>query len=215
MGGGIRNMTKGDIITKFELYMDDTTELSSQEESDLFDKIYSKVCDERPWQFARSAGTGTTSISVPYIALPSDFSYIANDGNRTDIASYAEGPIVFVGPNLSPYRVINFSDRRQYTDQDGYVYVDIANLRLYFTKQPASALAVEFDYQAVPASLTTTQSPAFPARFHDVLYHGMCSDDFIIQQSDKAKSYASEHKGAYDGYISRMALWDSRLVQLN
>lgn len=208
-------MTKAEIIAKFHLFMDDTSELSSQEESDLFDKIHAAVAADRPWEIYRKPFTGTQSTSVDYIALPSDFAYVLQNHNYTGDDMEARGPVVFVGSSYTPYRIINYGDRRQYRNQDGFAYIDIVNNRLVFTKQPASAQSVEFDYSSAPAALGLNDSPAIPARFHDIYYHLMCVDDFIIQQSDKAKSYAAENRTRAADYYASMSLWNANLVQLN
>lgn len=207
-------MTKTEIITKAQLYLDDMSELSTQEFSDLFDKIYQKVCDDRPWEFTKTSYSGTTSTSVDYVALPSDFAYLTQNHNYTDSGYEAERPVVFVGSQYSPYYVVSWSDRRQYRNADGYVYLDIPNSRLYFTKQPTSALAIEYDYHATQAALASGDTPAFPSRFHDILYHGMCVEDYIIQQSDKARSYAQENVQLYNDYLDRMAYWNAQLIQM-
>lgn len=195
--------------------MDDTSDLSSAEEEALFDKIYLKVMSQRPWQICRVPFNGTMSTSVPYIALPSDFAFLTANGNYTENNAYAAaGPVVFVGPAYTPYTVVSYADRRQYVNKGGYAYIDIVNSRLVFTKQPDQALAVEFDYCKVPATLLTSESPIFPARFHDVIYHGMCIDDFVIQQSDKAKSYATENAALMKGIMTDMEYWDAQLIQL-
>jgi len=207
-------MTKAEIIAKFHLFMDDTTELSSAEESDLFDKWYNKVMSNRPWEILRVPGTGTQSTTVPYIALPSDFAYLTQNHDDTGNNSYGEFPVIFVGANYDPYKVVNYADRRQYRTHGNVAYIDIVNSRLVFTVQPTAANAVEFDYIKVPAALTTGQSPVFPARFHDIIYHGMCTDEFVIEQSDKAKSYRAENLAAYNGYLEDMAFWNSQLIQM-
>lgn len=207
-------MTKGEIITKFELYLDDSTELSTDESSDLFDKIYRQINSDRPWEGTKTEGTGTASTSVPYISLPANFLYLTANNNFTDSSEQAGRPVVFVGTTYEPYEVISWSDRRQYRDQTGYAYIDFANSRLYFTKQPASANAVEFDYHAQQTALTTNDEPWFPEEFHDLIYHLMCVDDYIIQQSDKAKSYKSENEKMAKDYMERMVYWNSQLVQL-
>lgn len=208
-------MTKQEIITKFHLFMDDTTELSSQEESDLFDKVHALLAADRPWEIYRKEFSGTTSISVPYIALPSDFAYLLQNHNYTASDEPSAGPCVFVGSQYRPYRIINYGDRRQYRDKDGYAYIDIVNSRLVFTLQPTSAETVEFDYSSAPAALDLSDSPAIPERFHDIYYHLMCVDDFIIQQSDKAKSYAAENRTRANEIKSSIELWNANLVQLN
>tara|TARA_R110000868_G_scaffold3621_2_gene22738 strand:- start:8 stop:631 length:624 start_codon:yes stop_codon:yes gene_type:complete len=207
-------MIASEIITKFELFMDDTTDLSSTEELDLLNKIYTRVCMDRPWEFLKKAFTGTTSGTLTYISLPSDFAYLTQNANYTDSSYSASRPVIFVGSMFSPYQVVSWSDRRQYRDQIGYCYIDIVNSRLYFTFQPEEGLAVEFDYSSVPTALTLSDTPLIPSRFHDMLYHGMCVEDNIIQQSDKAKSYAQENQQKYKSYFDDMCYWNSNLIQI-
>ena len=207
-------MTKLELITKFRLFMDDSSELSSAEESDLFDKIYRRINSMLPWEYTKSEGTGTTSTSVAYISLPADFLYMTANANYTDSSFEASRPVVYVGTTFDPYKVISWSDRRSYRNQSGYCYVDFANSRLYFTKQPASALATEFDYHAQQTALTDNDSPVFPAEYHDAIYHYMVAEDFAIQQSDKAKSYAKENIQMAEAIIDDMKYWNSELVQI-
>jgi hypothetical protein len=207
--------TKQETINRFHLYFDDGSALSSQEESDLYDKILFQVISNRPWEIYKKEHSGTQSTSVPYITLPSDFCFLTQNANHTSSDWAAQGPVVFVGSSYSPYPVVSWSDRRQYRNSAGYAYLDIVNSRLYFTSQPTSAQAVEFDYHFVPTALTSGQSPTFPARFHDIIYHGMLVDVNIIEMSDKAKSYAPENQKRYDDYLAAMAYWNSQLIQLN
>jgi hypothetical protein len=206
-------MTKGEIITKFTLYLDDQSELSSQEASDLFDKIYRKINASRPWEGTKKEGTGTQSTSVPYVSLATDFLYLTQNKNFSRSGEYAYGPVVLVGAQYTPYQVVSWSDRRQYRDKSGYAYIDLPNSRLYFTLQPVSADSVEYDYHSQMPALATGDTPWFPEEFHDAIYHGMCVDDFVIQQSDKAKSYQNVHEKQYADYLTNMAYWNSRLIQ--
>lgn len=194
--------------------MDNTTDLSSTEELDLLNKIYTRVCMERPWEFLKKSFSGTSSSSVSYVTLPSDFAFLTQNYNHTDSSYSASRPVVFVGSTYRPYQVVSWSDRRQYRDQDGYCYVDIVNSLLYFTLQPTASEAVEFDYSSVPSALTLSDSPVFPSRFHDMLYHGMCVEDNVIQQSDKAKSYAQENSQLYKRIFDDMTYWNANLVQM-
>lgn len=207
-------MTKAEIITKAQLYLDDTSELSDQEFSDLFDKMYRKINRMVPWEGTKSEGTGTTSTSLPYISLPSDFLFLTANANHTDSSYEAGRPVVYRGSDYSEYPVVSWSDRRQYRNHDGYAYVDFANSRLYFTKQPTVAEAVEFDYHAQQTALTDNDSPWFPAEYHDAIYHYMVSDDFMIQQSDKAKSYGPENWRAAEDIMDEMKYWNAQLVQM-
>jgi hypothetical protein len=207
-------MTKSQTITKAQLYLDDMSELSSQEFSDLYDKVYRRVNSDRPWEGTKAEGTGTTSTTLPYIALASGFLYLTQNANYTDSSELASNPVVFRGSTYKPYKVISWSDRRQYRNVEGYAYIDFLNLRLYFTNQPTVAEAVEYDYHAQKTALGDSDSPWFPAEFHDVLYHLMVADDYVIQQSDKSKSYRDENIEIANDYLERMNYWNSELVQL-
>jgi hypothetical protein len=203
-------MTGNEIIAKFELYVDDGTELSSAEELDLANKIYDKVCNYRPWEFLKTTATGTIVSGV--ITLPSDFAYLANNYQSTDdsVSTQSETApkVIFVGTNLDPYRVINFSDRRQYQNQN-VCYINPSNSTIVFIVTP-TATTYEFDYIKVPSAITTATGPAFPSRFHDIIYHGMASDDYIIQQFDKAKSYANENQAKFSSILKDMSFWNAQ-----
>lgn len=207
-------MTVSQIISKFELFYDDGTSLSSQEELDLFNKIYNEVCSSRPWEILRKPATGTISTSVPYVALPSDFMYLSTNSSYSTSNYEAGTPVVFIGADYTPYKVVSFADRRQYRNENNVCYIDIVNNRLYFTVQPTQALSYEFDYYHAPTALTTSDTPIFPSRFHDVFYHLMVSDQFIIEQSDKGKSYAPENIARAKQFLDSMAYWNSQLIQM-
>jgi hypothetical protein len=207
-------MTRTEIIDKFRLYMDDTSDLSSAEEVALVEKIYQKISAEKPWEGTKTVASGTLSSTVPYVSLPDDFSYLVTNQNYTDSQEYGASPAILVGADYSPNKVISWSDRRQYRNRTGYAFIDWANNRLEFTAQPA-ADAYEFDYHKVPTALDATDEPWFPARFHDLIVHGMCEDSFMIQLSDKAKSYAREHADAYKKMMAEMEYWNAQLVQLD
>jgi len=209
-------MLVSELLSRFELYVDDGTELSTQEELDLLNKVYQKVCAEKPWEFLKKSATGTLSTSVAYVALPSDFGYIIENNNYTDftttIHNVTSPRVVFVGSNYEPYTIVNWSDRRQYRDMPNVAYIDIANSRLYFAKQPTIADSYEFDYMSVPTTLTTSSTPLIPERFQHILYHGMAIEDDITQRYDKARSYAGENKEYYDSFLRDMCYWNAMLM---
>lgn len=206
-------MTKAEIIVKAQLYLDDTSELSTAEFSDLFDKMYRKVNADRPWEGTKKEGTSTTSTTLPYVSLASDFLFLTANNNHTDSSELASRPVVFRGTTYTPYPVISWSDRRQYRE-GAYAYIDFTNSRLVFTKQPTVAEAVEYDYHAQKTALAVGESPWFPAEYHDVLVHMMVADDYVIQQSDKAKSYKLENDKMAKDYLDDMAWWNSQLIQI-
>lgn len=207
-------MTREQIITGFELYVDDMTELSTAEEQALFEKVLSEIYSERPWEFLKTSATGTLSTSVPYVTLPSDFGYLTENTQNSDTTTNYNVPTkaVLIGTSYNPYQIVNYSDRRQYRDQEGYAYIDIPNSRLVFTRQPTVASSYEFDYLKVPTALSTGGSPLMPVRFHPMVYHGMAIDDDMIQRFDKARSYANENRAKYDDYMRQMAYWNAQLL---
>lgn len=207
-------MTKAQITKKAQLYLDDTSELSDAEASDLFDKFYGIFNTSHTWEGTKAEGTATTSATVPYVALDASFLYLTANHNSTDSSYEAGRPVVFRGADYAAYPVVSWSDRRQYRDKEGYAYIDFANSRLYFTKQPTGAEAVEYDYHAQQTALTSGESPWFPVEFHDWIYHRMVSDDFMIQQSDKAKSYAAENRAAAEEIMNNAMYWNAQLCQI-
>jgi hypothetical protein len=207
-------MLVSEIITKFQQYVDDTSELSSSEELALCQKVYNKVWNDRVWEFAKAAATGTTSTVVPYVTLPANFSHLIENNQSTDMAegigNNAAARVIFVGSGYLPFQVINWSDRRQYRDVDGYAYIDLPNRRLVFTKLPTTAESYEFDYHTQPDTLTTVSTPTFPSQFHDILYHGMAVDNDIILRFPKAESFAAENQAFFKSYLEDMAHWNSQ-----
>lgn len=208
-------MLASDIIKSFELYVDDATELSSAEELALLQKVYNKVWMHKPWEFAKASATGTLSTTLPYITLPATFSHLIENNQATDnsvgIDNNSVPKVIYVGSSYTPVQVVNWSDRRKYLNQNGYAYLDMVNGRLYFTSQPTTADSYEFDYMTIADTLNTGSTPAFPARFHDILYHGMAVDDEIILRWPKAASYAADNKAKFDGYLADMCLWNANL----
>jgi len=202
------------IIKLFELYLDDTSDMSSDEELALLNRVYHQILGDKQWEFLKKEGTGTTSISVPYVSLPSDFKNLTENHQYTDISEGQGNSVsktIFVGSQYSTYKVINFSDRRQYRESDGYAYIDIVNNRLVFTQQPTSAQPYEFDYIYRPADITLTTEPVFPERFHSMIAFGMAVDGFIIQLFEKTRSYAGENKAEYNKYLEDLSYWNSNL----
>lgn len=203
------------IITEFEMQVDDTTELSSVEELILLNRIYRKILAHKAWLFLQKPHTATQSTSVDYIALPSDFDYLAPAGQYSDIGETATYPyVVFVGTDLRKYIVVNYADRRQYDNKDGYCYVDPINNRLVFTKQPTSAETVQFDYIYVPDDITLVTSPVIPAKFHDMFAYGMAVDDMIIQMFEKSRSTAQENNSFFQAKLDDMCIWNDMQIQI-
>lgn len=196
-------MTTQEIITRFELQVDDSSELSSAEELALAIEVYNDISNDRPWEWLKTTATGTTSILVNYIALPVDFREMSQNLENQSV--------VFVGTDYEIYKVIPFSSRRNYREQDGFCYIDIPNQRLVFTKQPTEAKVIEYDYIANPVDLTVTTSPIFNAKFHNIISYGMAGKFNPIEQTEKDKSYQNENQIEYYKLLTDMRFEDSNL----
>lgn len=207
-------LTAQEIINLFNLYTDDTSELSSAEELALLNRIYFQICRQKPWEFLKTEASGVLSTTVPYVSLPDTFLFFSANNQKTENTTATSATdsdrVVYVGTGRRPYKVINYSDRYQYENQDGYCYADILNSRLYFTKQPASAESYVFDYITLPDELTLTDYPVFPVA-NDMIAYGMATDSYIIQLFDKARSYAPENNAKYKECFSDLAFYNANL----
>lgn len=208
-------MTGQVIIDNFEIYVDDSTELSTVEELALANKIYHQVLDSRPWEFLKKEWVGVTT-ALNYIALPTDFMHLCETQNYTDNSTQTElgksSKVVYLGNK--EYQVINWSDRRQYVNSNNHCYLDMINRRLYFTATPGAGLALSADYIHKPADLTLATEPIFPSSYQHIIYHGMAADDMIIQLFDKARSYADENRAMFNSYMKSLAYYNSNLVEI-
>jgi len=43
-----------DIIKRFELYLDDTSELSTQEELELAQRVFDSICNSNDWEILKN-----------------------------------------------------------------------------------------------------------------------------------------------------------------
>lgn len=210
-------MTGAELISAFELYVDDTTELSSAEELALLNKIYYRVCSEKPWEFLKKEASGTMTTTTT-ITMPSDFEHFVENYNWTDNSIATEinskPSVIFItsGSSTYPVQVINWSDRKQYLNNTNVAYFDVAASLIRFPGAQPSSATYSFDYKSTPTALATNTSPTFPARFHYILYHGMCIDDMAIQLFDKARSYADFNRAQYADYLAQMSLWNANLL---
>jgi hypothetical protein len=212
-------MLASDVITKFEEYVDDSTELSSTQELDLLQKVFNKIWVQKPWEFAKASVSGTFALTTPNIPKPADFSNFVENNlsteNTVEMDNNAAAKVIFIGANYQPYQIINWSDRRQYRTRSGFAYLDLPNSGITFTLAPTATDTYEFDYKKQPPTLVLgSEIPSLPAEFHDMLYHGMAVDDDIILRFPKAQSYAPDNQARYDSYFRDLAAWNASL-QLN
>lgn len=209
------------IIASFELQTGDVTELSTSEELSVLNRVYQKICAKRPWEFLKTAATGSvlTDSVGSYIAVPGDFAFFAINASNTNInygiENEASPRVIFVGSGNSwtPYQIINYSDRRSYRNQSGYAYLDMVNNKIYFTTPPVSG-TYEFDYIKVPATLVAGDTPVLPSRFHDLIVYGMTLENDVLQLSKNATAYSLKNQIFYDEFMNDMVYYNAQL-QLN
>ena len=196
-------LTTAEIISRYNLQVDDASELSSDEELALANEVYNTICNDRPWEWLKRTYTGVTSTTLAYVALPSDFKELSpNSYNKS---------VVFVGTDRSEYIVVPLSSRRDYYNTDGYCYIDIPNQRLYFMKQPTEVKDIEYDYVSYPTALTTATSPLFNSRYHEMVSYGMAAKFSNIDQEDKAKSYKNDNKQVYNDFMFDLRTEDANI----
>ncbi len=190
-------MTGDEIIAKFNLQVDDASELSDTEELDLLNDVYGDICDDRDWEWLKKTYTG------PYISLPADFKKLVpnKDGKS----------VIFVGTDYQEYLAIPFSSRRNFRNQDGFCYIDIPNQRLYFTLQPTSAKSIEYDYIKIQDDITANTSPIFRSGFHPIISFGMAASFPQIEQANKLTSYENQNQIDFNSILHDMAIEDANI----
>jgi hypothetical protein len=203
-------MIAKEIIKKFEVYVDDGTELSSEDELDLLNKVNADVYTNRPWEFSKKAGSVAVVNGV--MALPADFSYVCENASYTETSTNnligdSVPKIIYVGEKR--YNLINWSDRRQYIGKSNFCYVQMSDKKIIFTDGVSGT--ADFDYVFFPVTLGINDAPLFPEIYHHILYHLMATDDYMIQQFDKMRSYAGENQAKANYWLEKMQMWNANL----
>ena len=203
----ITKMTTADILLRYTLQVDDASDLSSTEQLDLAQEVYDEIQDDRDWEWLKATATGITSISVSYVALPTDFKKLStNKYNKS---------VVFVGSDYAEYQVVPMSSRHDYRGMTGYCYIDIPNLRLVFIVQPTSVEAIEYDYIKRAADLTPSTSPLVTSsQFGNLIAYGMARKFVNIEQQDKSggkTTYQREFETEYNRILSDFRLIDAEI----
>lgn len=212
-------MTKADTIILFELVVNDITELSSSEESQLYDRVYNRICNKQPWVFMRKTASGTIVQDSEgwYIDLPDDFAFFLENDQWTDNAispqNNAAPKVVYVinGTTYNPLQIVNWTDRRKYVNNNSIAFADFGQQKLRFPAQPVY-LTYEFDYLGVPTTTPLNASPAMPSRFHEMIAYGMATENDVLQLSEKARSYQKENQALFDEYLLDLQYWNAQQV---
>jgi len=204
--------TVQEILTAFELEVDDSSELSSSEELSILNRNYMLLATDRPWEELKKGASGNIlSDSIGYyITLPTDFmSFAERDDNGGKWK-------IYVGSQLEEYSVVPFSERRNYRNMSGYAYLDMQNRKIYFSYTPVE-FTYEFDYCKIPSELiiATTPTPIvpfFPSSYWHILVHMMARDSYIISLFEKDRAYTKEQELKYQEWFGKLSLYNANLA---
>lgn len=224
-------LTAEQIIENFELQVNDITELSSSEELDLLNRVYIKTCADRDYEFLKKEANGaiSTDANGAFIQLPTDFSHIPINNNYTDNSigsdNNAAPKVIFIlnGTSLIPYQVINWSDRKQYANRSGFVYVDFTSNLVTFpngilrftggTGGIPQFTSYTYDYIKVPPLLAAGDYPLMPGKFHYMFQFKMATENDVLQLSPKAQSFQVDNEEKYQEYKEDLDFWNAQFFQ--
>ncbi len=204
-------MTGTEIIKKFELWTDDQTELSTDEELFLANQKAKEIYNEVTWEFLRKTATGSFSGGeIDLATVAPDFKYAM--ANYSDDNSYdtPTTPVVYVGG--APYQIIPMGSRRMMQGRN-VCWVDVVANKIKFDNTGAGG-TFEFDYQYQPADFTGATSPAFPANVENgmVVVYAMLIDDDIIQKTEKGRTNIKENAAQYSRLLSNLKSYNAKLI---
>lgn len=173
--------TPAEIIRQFEVYVDDLTELSTDEEYALLNKILRTIYANRNWEFLRKQAT--VVFTEPNAGqLPNDFMSL--------MENYEDEIRVFIGSY--PYEVISMKDKRGNSYKTAF-YIDLAENKIKCTQDIGIGTTVDFDYKYLPEKIKTTDAEdasaiVLPEIVRHYLPQIMAIDDDIIQKTEGGRS---------------------------
>jgi len=165
------------------------------------------VLDRRDWQFLRKVGRSTIGdlvyIQIIYygFTLPDDFKGLVENQNTNSSSLYSffienrEYPIISLGESLNQIG-------------ENY-YLDLSKKAVLFTERNLTGTA-SFEYSHSPADIRLDTSPIFHKDYHPLLYHMMCVDHDIIDNTEAQFSNINFHTGMADSYREEMSTYYSR-----
>lgn len=201
-------LTGQQIIDRFELYTDDTTDLSSDEELILANDKLRLVYMEQPWEFLRRKKAGVIE-SDGKITLSSDFDEFLE--NFSDDAAYGEPvmKVVYIGNQKAPYLVVPMGQRNA-NSFSNVCWIDPTDGKINFVQSPGVGATYEYDYKTSPDDITVATSPKLPAEYHPMIVFSMLIDEEIIKKSEKARSSMQDNAVQYQRYLKNLKLRDAR-----
>lgn len=202
-------MQPDDILKQFEVYVDDLTELSTDEEYALLTKVLNSIFNDRSWEFLRKTAsvTTTTTKTAP---LPVDFVSVMNNYSENPYNNIPEIPVAFV--NGIPFKFVPRGMAYNFVGGN-YVTVDLVNKKVEFMKDVGTGVVVTFDYKYQPDPITSNASPiALPDLAHRYLGQVMAIDDDIIQKTEKARSNLQANSVARAQMLRDLAHYNARFI---
>ena len=199
-------LTGQQIIDRFELYTDDTTDLSSDEELILANDKLRLVYMEQPWEFLRRKKSGNVEGDGK-ITLPTDFDEFLE--NFTDDPAIGEAIMKVVYVNRSPYLVVPMGQRNA-NSFSNICWIDPSDGKINFAQSPGAGASYEYDYKTSPDDITVATSPKLPAEYHPMIVFSMLIDEEIIKKSEKARSSMQDNFVQYQRYLKNLKLRDAR-----
>lgn len=190
-------MTGSELYTLF-------TELVEDSPSDAWFYSVLNACKdaleaERPWAYLRKIDSSNTRLSSDTWqtakTLPSDFAYPTG---------------ITVGTDRTKYEFVPF-DRIDMKDTDGTVRLDMANDSFYFNGTAGTTGTAYLQYQKFTDAVTSSTSPEFPARFHQLLAYDVAKQWFAKDQSERGLAWDKEHYGEYARLKTAMERWDDQI----
>jgi hypothetical protein len=200
-------LTGQQIIDRFELYTDDTTDLSSDEELILANDKLRLIYMEQPWEFLRRKKTGNVE-SDGKITPPADFDELMENFSDDPTSGEPVTKVVFIG--RSPYLVVPMG-QRNVSGFSNVCWIDPTDGKINFAQSPGTGAAYEYDYKTSPDDIAVGTSPKLPAEYHPMVVFAMLIDEEIIKKSEKARSSMQENAVQYQRYLKNLKLRDARL----
>lgn len=200
-------MTGSDIVKKFELWTDDSTEMSSDEELFLADQKYKLILSENQWEFLRKTASGTFSGGFIDVSALDFDRLMANYVDDPSCGSFPDTVVIYV--NNNPYKVIPMGSR---WNQSGVAYYDSVNKKIMILGESGGTYS--FDYKYKPEALTLITSPVWDEYFHMAIVYAMLLDDEVIQKVEKARSSITENAAQFQRIMTNLKSHDSKLFLL-
>lgn len=201
--------TGTDIIKKFELWTDDQTELSTDEELFLASEKQREILNDNAFEFMRKNATGSFSGGeIDLSTVAPDFKHLMM--NYTDDPRYGTPDKVVVYVGGQPFEVIPMALKTQKQGQN-VCWVDLVANKIKFA-QTGTGGTFDFDYQYTAPDITANGAPAIPADYALVIVYAMLIDDDIIQKTEKGRSNLKENTMQYTKWMSALKSYNAKFL---